>query len=366
MPAKKPVVIVVHGMGSHKPGAFKKEFIDATNAAMNRYKGFKTKRIENEVDIEEINYDGFFDEIRTKMADDAKPIADRLGTIGAISGLDWGAEFVLKLTNVEAEFGKDEFLYTHLLDVVFYATLLGGKVRVDAANKIAKVIKDNEGSKIHIVAHSLGTAVLHDTLALLYRKDFDISDDIPDLSIDTHKLSSVWMVANVSALMNSLTDLTDPYKSTVQPTTSGCTNFMINVRHELDPFTWIQRFDPPNDGSWIPAEFYDFAYLPIRTSAIRKINTHDFTEYMENPNVALPLLAQLVRLNPKQEEILDVNAEYRKDDIVGAFDELKDALDDIDVTKKSTLKSLAATAKKFHVIFERFQEEIDALKSTTQ
>ena len=138
---------------------------------------------------------------------------------------------------------------------------------------------------------------------------------------------------------------------------------MFNVRHELDPFTWVQRFDPPNDGSWIPAEFYDFAYYPIRTSAIRKINTHDFTEYMENPNVALPLLAQLVRLNPKPAEILDVNTRYRKDDIAGAFDELKDAMDDIDVTKKSTMKSLAATAKKFYAIFERFQEEIDALNT---
>jgi hypothetical protein len=363
MPAKKPVVVVVHGMGEHAAGAFKDEFTDAANVALNRYKGFKTKKIESLVDIEEINYDGFFNEMRQKMAQNASPIAVRLNSINSLSALSWGPELVLKLASVEAQLGKADFLYTHLLDVVFYATLLGGKVRVDAAKKLTDIMKAHTGQEIHIIAHSLGTAVMHDTLALLYRPDFNIADDIPDLSVSVHRLSSVWMVSNVSDLVNSVTGLTNPLASTDKPTPEGCTKFMINVRHELDPFTWIRRFDPKNDGSWIPAEYYDAAYLNVETSVIRKVNTHDFSEYIENPRVALPLLRLLIGLNPKPAEITTINSDYQKSDIPGAFSALRESLEDIDVKDKSTLKSLAQAAGHFRAVFKDFQEQIDAFRA---
>ena len=360
MPEKKPLVVVIHGMGSHAPGSFKDEFQKAVNTSLNRYKGFKRKKIQDLVDIEEINYDVFFDEMRNEMADNGKPIAERLSQINSLSPLSWGPEMVLKLASIESTFGKDEFLYTHLLDVVFYATLLGGKVRVDAAKRLTDVMAQHEGQDIHIVAHSLGTAVMHDTLALLYRPDFDIADNIPDLSVSVHRIMSLWMVANVSDLVNSVTGLLNPYASTVKPTPDGCTNYMINVRHELDPFTWVRKFDPKNDGSWIPAEYYDAAFFSMETSVIRDINTHSFTEYMENPRVALPFLRLLLGLNPDADEIAAVNTEYQKDDIPGAFAALKDAIDDVDITDKSTLKALSETAKQFRDVFKDFREQLDA------
>ena len=361
MPSQKPLVIVVHGMGKHAKGDFKKQFIASANKAMKRYKGFKTKKIEALTDIEEIHYDGFFDEMRTKMANNADPVATRLKAIGSISGLNWGSELVLKLASVESEFGKDDFLYTHLLDVVFYASLLGGKVRIDVARQLVALLKKYPTRDVHIVAHSLGTAVIHDTLALLYRPDFDIADEVPDLSVTNDRLMSIWMVSNVSALVNAVTGLIDPYRSTVKPTPDGCTNFMIDVRHELDPFTWIRRFDPKDNGDWIPSEYYQTAFLPVTTSVVRKVNTHDFSEYIENPHVALPLLRQLVSLNPKPDEIASINNDYKKSDIPGAFNALRESLEDIDIGNKATLKSLAKTAKHFHAVFKDFQEQLDAL-----
>lgn len=363
MPDTKPVVVVVHGMGSHGPGVFRDEFQKAVNVSLNRYKGFKTKKIQNLVDIEEINFDGFFNDVRTEMAKNSLPIANRLSNIGSISSLSWGPELVLKLASIEATFGDDEFLYTHLLDIVFYATLLGGKVRVDVAKRLTDVIAAHKNQDIHIVAHSLGTAVMHDTLSLLYRPDFDIADNIPDLSVSANRLMSVWMVSNVSALVSSVTGLFDPFRSTVRPTPEGCTNFMVNVRHELDPFTWIRRFDPKNDGSWIPAEYYGTAFFGIDTSVIREINTHGFTEYMENPRVALPLLRLLLGLNPDADEIMRVNAEFQKEDIPGAFAALREALENIDARDRSTLKSLAETAKQFRAVFTDFKEQLDAFNA---
>lgn len=362
MPAKKPIVIVVHGMGKHPKGSFKKEFIDAANTALQRYSAYKTKKIENLVNIKEINYDSFFEEIRQKMTDNAKPVATRLKEINMLNGLTWGPELVLKLTSMEARFGEDKFIYTHLLDVVFYASLLGAKVRVDVAKQVADIISKNVGTPIHIVAHSLGTAVIHDTLALLYRKEFDAFDDIPDLDVVTHKLNSIWMVANVSRLVNSVTALTDTYASAVKPTPTGCTHHLANVRHELDPFTWLAQFDPQNDGSWIPKEYYDVAYELIETSVITKLNTHDFGEYIRNPKVAVPLFEAIIDFfveNP--DELKQVQKEYLDTDIAGAFDALKEDFDELSITDTASLKSLANTAKTFSETIPKLQFQLDNL-----
>ena len=363
MPAKKPVVVLIHGMGEHSPGDMTGQFTTAMNAAMNKYTGFKTAKVENLADIVEINYNGFFDQMRTKMADAASPVADRLGSINVLSGLSWGSDLVLKLANIEKNFAKDEFLYTHFLDVVFYATVLGGKVRVDVARQLGTIIRQNSRADIHIVAHSLGTAVVHDTLALLYRKDADMNDDIPDLDLVTHRLSSIWMIANVSRLMCSITKLIDPGLSVVRPAPGGCVNYLNNVRHTLDPFTWFARVDPQNDDSWIPKKYFDLAYQAIETSVVRKLDTHDFAEYVEHPKVAVPLMRRLLGKAPKAQEIDSVIADHEKEGIRGAFDELSEALRDIQISDQATLAELARATKHFREVLGQFQEQLDAMGS---
>ena len=361
MPVDKHVIVLVHGMGKHAPGEFRRQFVTAANTAMRRYRGFETKRIENLVIVEEINYDRFFDEARQRMAQKSAPIYARLEGIAALTGREPG--LVLKLANLERKFGRDRFLYTHFLDVVLYSTLLGARVRIEVARQLARIIADHPTRKIHVLAHSLGTAVVHDTLDLLYRENADLSHDIPGLVLVTHRLASVWMIANVSRLMSSVSGLTDPYRSVVRPGAGGCTNYLVNVRHELDVFAWFRPFAPRNDGSWIPPEYFERAYAEIETSAVRQPNTHDFAGYVADPGLAVPLLARLVRLAPGRAELDRVARQYQRSAIPGAFGALREALEGIRPRVRATLLDLALAAREFRQIVDQFRVQLDAMAS---
>lgn len=353
-----PVVILVHGMGKHLPGEITKDFVSSINSNLNQISGHEAENIDDLVKIVEINYDGFFDKVRKKMAEKAKPVADRLEAIRKITGLvSWGADLVQKITSLESKYNDDKFFYTHWLDVIFYTTLLGAKVRVDVAKKIAETIRDNAPqNKIHIVAHSLGTSVVHDTLSQLFRGDFIANDDIPDLDLVTHRLKSVWMVANVSRLVNGFTDISDPYRSTVRPSPEGCMDYFRNVRHELDPFTRICQFDPKNDSNWVSRDFFESGYKNIETSAITKMNTHDFAEYIKNPKVSLPLLRQILRIIPEKQNSDEIFDSFRGASLVGAFDELKESFKDIKITDTGSLNSFLTIGKEFSKTVEKSRD----------
>jgi hypothetical protein len=287
----------------------------------------------------------------------AKSRSRSLGAISSFADLGLGLELLPKVASIDERLGKDEFLYTHFLDVIFYTTLLGGKVRVEVAKQLGSLIARNPLQKIHVIAHSLGTAVLHDTLALLYRAHANFSDDIPVLDTRTHKLSSVWMVANVSRLIQSATGLADPMESVVRPGPGGCTNRLINIRHRFDPFTWCAGFDPRNDGSWVPKAYFDRCYRAIETTSVRQLNTHEFTDFIENPSVSVPLLHRLVRLSPSQAELERVERNYRQGDIHGAFDRVRSALRNFRAKDRATLAEVASTVRQVREIIRRLIEQ---------
>jgi hypothetical protein len=355
----KDIVILIHGMGSHKPGEITKQFADSINQNLNLIKGNKTADIKKKLDIKVINYDKFVDEMRTKMADNASPIKDRLGQINQIIGLNWGPQLVLKLASFESKFKNNKFFYTHLLDVIFYVSFLGAKVRVDVAKELTKIIHDDKNDvNIHIVAHSLGCGVIHDTLALLYRGDFITNDDIADLDFQVHRLKSTWMISNVSILIYKMNDISNPYKSSVNPSDNGCMDYYRNVAHSLDPFTMLEKFSPPDDGSWIPRDYYKFTYKNIETSAVTDLNTHDFSEYIRNPNVALPMIRQFLQIIPEKADRDKIFDNFRKDTIPGAYEELKDAFEDIETSNVSSLKNFMKTAKDFSEVVEDLKTQL--------
>jgi hypothetical protein len=333
---EKPALLLIHGMGKFTApgkdasgeltrGNFGEEFIKAATESLQRYKKYKTNKIDEYVDIHEFNYDAWFDKMRMAMADRAKGMKDRLDAVGVAYGITFPLDLVGKLTSLEADFGDDDSFHTHWLDVIFYTTLLGAKVRVDAGQQIAKLVRDYGRGNVHIMAHSLGTAVLHDTLHLLYRPESDPEDEIPDLHPTNHKLGSVWMIANVSRLVNSFTRLADPLKSVVRPGDDGCTSYFCNVRHQLDPFTWYSRFDPANNGAWVPESIYISAYKNVVTELVIEANTHSFTQYLHDPAVAEPLLFRLTPFDVAVTEMDEVSKEYSKKSINGAATVLEDA-----------------------------------------
>ena len=299
---KEKAILLVHGMGTFtapaagKHGSFGQSFIDATTATFQEFAAHQNETLEDYCDIHEVNYSEWFDKMRTEMADRAKTMEARLAAISGFYGAAVPFKLAEKLTGIESGFGGNDFFDTHWLDVVFYATMLGEKVRIMAAEKIAKLVEDYEGSNVHIVAHSLGTAVIHDTLYLLYNPESRANVNQDPLRLVEHKLGSLWMVANVSRLVNriDLRKIPDPLTTLVKPGDGGCTAAFFNVHHQLDPFTWLAPFDPQNTGEWIRPDFYRSFYKNIVTKLIVDADTHSFSQYIQDPEVVKNLFPVLL------------------------------------------------------------------------
>lgn len=344
----KPLVILIHGMGSHKPGAMTSTFVLAVNETLQKFPGWEEKSVEDELKIVEINYSNFFDEMREKMAERAKPVEERLASISALQGRVLHS-LAATLTRFEGKFDSNHMFYTHWLDVIFYTTLLGAKLRADVALKLAQHISDHTSdTQIHVVAHSLGTAVIHDTLAQLMRGDFVANDQIGDLDPETHKLNTLWTVANVSRILFAATGISDPYHSIVKPGDEGCTGRMFNVRHMADPFTRPWQFDPQNDGAWINREDYEEAYGLIEIDAVTQYNTHDFGGYFRNPKVALPFLMHTLRFAPDDVLRKTMMDTFKSRTLQGQSAELKRAFSNIEISDRGTLERFFEVASDFY------------------
>lgn len=345
--SEKQLLIVIHGMGKHTPESFKKEIVCAANNALHRYASYTSKKFEEQVYIESIGYDDIFEKMRKEYADSGKTlkkfVSDGLGG----SNLP---PFIDKLADVESEFGNDEFIYTHILDVIFYLTLLGEKVRLQVARQFVEAIKKySSGIRINLVAHSLGTAVMHDTLNKLYTTGYKratgemertANNDEIYLDPFTLPVDMYWTLANVSPIITTLSGLTGPMDSIVKPGAEGCVGSFLNVFHEFDPFTlkFINRFDPQESDNWVDPMTYQLSYKRYKTTKVARKNTHstgDCTEaggYLEDPLVCHDFLSSLMEFQPGDAEkkagddsYKNIQDEARKiKDFVDSLESLKD------------------------------------------
>ncbi len=314
----KPIVVLVHGMGNHTPpklssherGSFGKECIDTFNTAFQMYPSLQSSRIEDSVNFVEIHYNHLFDTFRKEMAENGQKFEQLLKGAGAATPLGSIPGLVQAVIGFEASLDSDDVIFTHWLDVILYKLYFGEVVRIHVARKLGDIIAKNSTSEIHILSHSLGTAVTHDTLSKIYNNDYADDDEIADLSPITHKLASVWQVANVSRLANSILKISDPYKSLVKPGAQGVTSTMMNIHHKLDPFTLIKKFARPDSGKWIPKNIYRSSYMDIETRDITQANTHSVTQYLHDPAVHLYLFNRLGIPVPPKKQRADASNAY--------------------------------------------------------
>lgn len=363
----KPVVVLVHGMGNHtapKPstqerGSFGKECIDTFNLALQMYPSLQSSRIEDQVNFVEIHYNHLFDTFRQEMAENGQKFEQLLKGAGPLAPLGNVPGLVQSVIKFEASLDSDDNFYTHWLDVILYKLYFGEYVRIHVARKLGDIIAKNSTSKIHILAHSLGTAVTHDTLSKIYSKAYADDDEIADLSPDTHKLASVWQIANVSRLANSLLKIADPYKSMVRPGAEGVTSTMMNIHHKLDPFTLIKKYSRSDNGKWIPKNIYRSSYLDIETTDITQANTHSITQYLHDPAVHLQLFLRLGIPIPSKkqrdnatEAYANILLDQAKSDLRA---KLKEKIDSMQTGNAGTFKDFYVAAKELVTIIKSLE-----------
>lgn len=276
------IVFLVHGMGDQPP-----DWSTSVRAKLDevaaRYEKFRNgPPFSQRVEVVEIGYDDVFDKLVNQFAGDfanLERFAQQAGRpIGKVA--KWFPD---------ANASERGFFWTHVVDVLLYHgfKLVRDEVRVKVMQQFAGKLKASmKGGQIvdaFVIAHSLGTAVTCDTLALLGSQPFNDSDAFLAGSM---KFKGVFTIANVAKEVE--TDI-DPFNSVLHPDSAVvnppseayCTRFG-NFRHTLDPFCRLIPFAPPNWG----ADFNSVEDL----KHIHDLNVHGFEHYLDHPKVHIPII----------------------------------------------------------------------------
>ncbi len=228
-----------------------------------------------------LNYDAVFRELLqtwNERSDEALKLAGEFGTdlITQLLGWSQGAADI-----------DDNFLWTHAFDVILYRFVetVREAVKVRIANSMfPEIMNLGRNDTWSIIGHSLGTAVVHDTLHSWFTESLGSGGQL-GLAL---KPQLIMMIANVSKTLQTRPKVLD-MESAVRPG-KGCT-FYYTVYHPLDPFTLVAPFKPV---VWPDRErAQNGRYRFIQVDHIQQANIHDLAHYLRHPDVIIPLMRNL-------------------------------------------------------------------------
>lgn len=327
----KQALIVVHGMGNHTEETVKATVEESFTKAFGLYSSLNGVQVSEKFDIVAVAYNKNFDDFREQAAAQA---GDMLDTLASTSGsMPITVELAKIVGELDKAIGEDEFFATHWLDVLLYRfSLLSEPIRLDVAKVLADEIITRGSANVHVLGHSLGTAVVHDTLAKAYGAE-PLEKDGQSLKLlnGRDRLGGVHMAANVSRVLQSFRKVG---ASEVRPGT-GCCGSYFEYRHKLDPFTKVKPFDPTDNEEWVPHNVFRRTYRLIEPSAVTAANVHGLDHYLANPEVHLLLFHQLFGFRPNKTEREAAMNTYLQDTIQAKAAALRDALDGLEFSEES-------------------------------
>lgn len=356
----KPKLIIVHGMGQHTNESFKTDFIEGCKWAFDLYPGYINRSPEEYAEIIPVQYNDIFDKYRAKMANRAISVVERLQSIPGMEGGLLGV--VKEIEEIESSFNDDDFFNTHLLDVLLYRfTTLGELVRIRLGAEISKAVGtvNGGGKRVHVLGHSLGTAVVHDCLAKLYDDEY-VLGDLDNLSDVMHKLGSLHMIANTSRVLESFVNVSN---SIVKPGPGGCTFKYREYRHVLDPITWPKQFNPTDNGNWISNDSWFFKRYELMTlSSITNEhgNTHNIRHYLANPLVHQQLFKIVFDIELTEKQKLEGYDKFVSLTFAGVADDLQKSLENLKEINIESVKGLIKAVNTLKDFVEKLGGEYNA------
>jgi hypothetical protein len=302
------------------------------------YPSLAARPFDNAFQIVEINYNEWFDDLRTQW----KTEADKV--VGLIPGGQIGSAALSSLVKVAQEPSKDSFLATHVLDVLLYrfVSTVHDAVKAAVQKQILDVVLTDNGvikGPWSIIAHSLGTSVTHDVLNAMYSQELDYKGHKWKLAAATRP-QLVAMIANVSRVLESDHDV---YKSVVRPSLDpfgGACEQFLSAKHEFDPFMIPKAFRPTDDWPTVQARTEGRVGL-VRINAIEKKNVHAFDHYLKNPQLHVRLFRCLTWPEAVSDSVLaQRSAEYELSTPLAKFEGLLKQLKKIKLGDLSSWKEI--------------------------
>jgi len=362
MSGNKPVLIALHGMGAHTKESFQNEITSELDKAIKQF-SFKDKQkldFTSRANLEIVTYDQNFNKIRERLQKGGSDLSKLLKGLPSKDGI------YKVLSKMDVNFAKNSFFNTHWLDVVLYKEYWGEWVRNTVAEQLVRLMLKYSTAQnphdVHLMGHSLGTAVLHDTLSELFTKDINGKDGIENksnggLSAQHFKFDSIYMIANVSRLIQGSKH---PYESIVKPE-GGICEYFANIFHKLDPITWPKKFDPRHDKEgWVSSMTYQLGfYSDIELEAITHYNTHAITHYLGNPKVYLDIFRSLFGSSfvPTESEIKKANTAFKNKTLKGASKKLGKAFKDTSIKDIESIERLAKELNEFDKLIKAMTKE---------
>jgi len=286
------MLIFVHGMGENTAGWSGSEGGPGAkmNAVAARYPDVGQQPFTEQLLVKEITYDNCFSDLVTPWAESPEAIGKWAEASGrSVPGIASWLDKQLPSSSASAK----NFFWTTAIDVLLYRgfALVRDRVRESVISQLVTLLKDATADgavSLTIVAHSLGTAVLHDALHLLGTGQTPPSvGDVSMLSPENFKVENIFMLADVCLLGPGFVHDIEYFSSIVRPvngpTRGYCQNF-FEVWHRYDPFAVLAPFRPSDWGE---------GYVPIGPlSHFRQANVHGFTHYLDHPAVHIPIINQ--------------------------------------------------------------------------
>ncbi len=348
----KPTLFLIHGMGNHTPESFKKQFNDTMYSVFKLYPSLSSQQFSKIVNVEAIGYNHHFENYRNNHAgnkDTFSTILESLPTKTLKNTFN-------QIINLQGSINDDEFFNSHWLDVLIYRfSTIGTNIQIDIANKIAEAIHAHSGysQNVHMLSHSLGTAVLHDSLAKAYGEP---SVDVPNpLNVVDHYLGSLHFVANTSRVLQSFIKVKD---SRVKPGPEGCTRLYREYRHSLDPIARVKPFNPNGNGGWIGDYQWrkkHYQLQPLTSITNKHGNTHSIEHYLYNPKVHLKLIKEVAAITLPREEIEQAGMEYMSQTLKGVAEGAARAFKNISISDTATIVDYV----KAYVALKTFVESLE-------
>lgn len=296
----KHVIFVIHGIGDHGTDWWE-SVAQTLEDLYGRYEVAKLLPFADQFEVKPLYYNDKFDALREKWERAADDV------LALMKPGPSGATALQQLTEWAGGANRKTFLRTHVLDVVFYRYFptVAGQVRAAVHKQMLEGIRG--ARRWSTIAHSMGTAVLHDTMVWMF--DPDSPAKLPSGGFRMEVLA---MVANVSRVLESseLGARWDVYRSVVQPNvkvTRGVCSRFLNVCHAWDPIPIPKKFKPTADWPDAATRAVPGAFQDIRLDEIEKGGeVHDFEHHLRNPGCHVPLFRSLLPLpgviSPEEEK----------------------------------------------------------------
>ena len=335
-------LIVVHGMGTHSEDSLRTEITAALNAVFQTYESLVGSEISDHFNLVPVEYDSYFEAYREAIGDRE----DVLNAMQEVRG-DWPLipRAAAEIARLEQSLLQDEFFNTHWLDVLLYRfTLISEPIRLKLAEATTRAVAEQGSSDVHVLGTSLGTSIVHDTLAKLYGPepgDFKLSNS-------ADKLGGVHMVANVSRVLQTFRKVG---ASEVRPG-SGCCAIYYEYRHKLDPFTKVKPFDPTDNGEWVTHSAWRRGYRLYEPTGVTDANVHALSHYLKNPEVHLPLFRQVFRFRPLANERNQARQAYEQQTLQHKAIAVREAFEEFNFSIPS-VQNLLGAGKEFKDIVEQ-------------